>query len=618
MSTDHKFQVNLRGVIDLLSDHLYSGPQVYLRELLQNAVDAIVARRKLEPGHEGSVLMEVLPAGKNAQPAVKNTAPPTLMVQDDGIGLTEAEVHEFLATIGQSSKREALNRDDFIGQFGIGLLSGFVVSEEIVVVTRSASPGSPTIEWRGRSDGTYRIRTIDVDAAPGTQVYLRAKEGSEEFFTPEYVRDTATHFGSLLPMPITVAAGKEKWKINQTPPWDDGDFSGEMRRDRLLEYGKEMFDIDFLDAIELRSPSGGVQGVAFVLPHAATMTARHGHRVYLKNMLLSEAADNLLPEWAFFVKCVVNATQLRPNAARESFYEDSRLVATREELGSCLKAHLIQLSKENKDRLNLIIGCHYLPIKALAVEDDEFYKLFIDWLPFETTLGQMTLGEYRQREKNTIRYVPSRDQFRQIAGVAAAQKVCIINAAYTYDTDLLEKLPDAFARCRVKRVDVNDLARNFDELTLEEREEVFDFLRLADVVLQPYRCAADLRKFEPAELPTLYTANDAATFLRSVEQSKEVADDLWSGILDGVAAEPAAGAFAQLCLNFNNPLIKRLAQIKNKPLIRRAVEMLYVQALLLGHYPLKAQEMSALSDGLLGLIELGLAATEKKKSEKKP
>ena len=63
------------------------------------------------------------------------------------------------------------------------------------------------------------------------------------------------------------------------------------------------------------------------------------------------------------------------------------------------------------------------------MEDDEFFKLFIDWLPFETTLGQMTLGEYRQREKNTIRYVPSRDQFRQIAGVAAAQKVCIINAA---------------------------------------------------------------------------------------------------------------------------------------------------------------------------------------------
>jgi molecular chaperone HtpG len=96
MTMEHKFQVNLRGVIDLLSDNLYSGPQVYLRELLQNAVDAVVARRKTDPSHTGSITMELTQSnGKN---------PPTLMVQDDGVGLTEEEIHQFLATIGQSSK----------------------------------------------------------------------------------------------------------------------------------------------------------------------------------------------------------------------------------------------------------------------------------------------------------------------------------------------------------------------------------------------------------------------------------------------------------------------------------------------------------------------------------
>jgi len=163
------------------------------------------------------------------------------------------------------------------------------------------------------------------------------------------------------------------------------------------------------------------------------MTSRHGHRGLSKEHApLPRRLTICCRSGHFLVRCVVNATQLRPNAARESFYEDSRLTATREELGSCLKAHLIQLSQGEQGPTELIIGCHYLPIKALAVEDDEFFKLFIDWLPFETTLGQMTLGEYRQREKNTIRYVPSRDQFRQIAGVAAAQKICIINAGYTY------------------------------------------------------------------------------------------------------------------------------------------------------------------------------------------
>jgi molecular chaperone HtpG len=602
MSSEHKFQVNLRGVIELLSDHLYSGPEVYLRELLQNGVDAITARRKIEPDHVGSVTLEVLPAPANN--------PPTLMVQDDGVGLTESEVHEFLATIGQSSKRETLDRADFIGQFGIGLLSAFVVCEEIAVVTRSIKPGSPAVEWRGHSDGTYSVRTLSIDSAPGTQVYLRAKEGSEEYFASEYVRDTAAHFGSLLPMPICVVSGKDRWQINALAPWDGQMESSEDRRMRFLEYGQEVFDTEFLDAIPLYSQTGGIQGVAFVLPQSATQVSRRSHRVYLKNMLLSETAENLLPDWAFFVRCVVNSTKLRPSAARESFYDDNALQTTREELGACLKRYLIELSKVNRDRLNKIIACHYLSIKALAVEDDEFLRLFIDWLPFETTLGQMTMGEYRRMEKNSIRYVPSRDQFRQIAGVAAAQKICIINAGYTYDAELIEKLPEAIAACRVELVDPSDLTRNFDELSHQEQQATFDFLRQADIVLQPFRCSADLKKFEPRELPTLYTANDAATFMRSVEQSKEISDELWNEILDGVVSEPAAGAFAQLCLNYNNKVIKRLTQIKNKALVRRAVEMLYVQALFLGHYPLRPQEMSILSDGLLGLIELGLSNSE--------
>lgn len=603
MTMEHKFQVNLRGVIDLLSDNLYSGPQVYLRELLQNAVDAVVARRKVDPSHTGSITMELTQSnGKN---------PPTLMVQDDGVGLTEEEIHQFLATIGQSSKRESLDRSDFIGQFGIGLLSGFVVSEEIVVVTRSIKPNSPTLEWRGRSDGTYKIRILDIETVPGTQVYLRAKAEKEEFFTAEYVAETAEHFGAFLPIPITVTAGKHHTKINAPPPWEVGDLKGQSLRERLLEYGHDIFETDFLDAIPLQSVAGKIQGVAFVLPFAATMTSRHKHRVYLKNMLLSEEADNLLPEWAFFVKCVVNSNELRPNAARESFYEDSRLLAARKELGNCLKAYLVRLSRENRELLDTIIACHYLPIKALAVEDNEFFRIFIDWLPFETTLGEMPFGEYRKREKDIIRYVSSRDQFRQIAGVAAAQKICIINAGYTYDTELIEKITEVYEQCEVQRIDVTELTRNFEELSLEERDATFDFLRFADVVLQPFRCTAELRRFEPKNLATLYTANDSATFLRSIEQSKEVADELWQGILDGVA-ESRHNAYSQLCLNYNNELVRRLSEIQNKALIRRAVEMLYVQALLLGHYPLKAQEMSVLSDGLLGLIEIGLSGSEPK------
>ena len=596
MTNEHKFQVNLKGVIDLLSHHLYSGPQVYIRELMQNAVDAITARELTDPAFRPSIQMEIVTGKAKAQP--------TLVVTDNGIGLTEEEVHQFLATIGRSSKRESLSREDFLGQFGIGLLSGFVVSDEIVVITRSLQPDSQTVKWTGRTDGTYKLELLDVDKSPGTEVYLRSKVGSEEFFEPAYVKQTAGHFGSLLPFPIVIQSGTESVEINDDPPWRLAFESESFKQEAYLNYGKQLFGMDFFDAIPLNSKVGEVEGIAFVLPHVASLARKKTHRVYLKNMLLSENVDNLLPDWAFFVKCVVNANDLRPTAARESFYEDSALDECRTNLGESLRDYLIHLSKNDRGRLDYLISLHHLAFKALAVEDDEFYRLFMNWLPFETSLGHMTLAEYRTTEQ-VVRYVHSDQEFRQIAPVASSQNINIINACHTYEQELLQRLP-GLLKIEAERFDVNEISQEFQELSLEEREAVFEFLNLADVVLQPFRCRVTIKKFAPATLPTLFTTNESAQFLRSIENTQDISNDLWSGVLDRIAEEPASVAVSELCLNYHNPLVRQVTSISHRGVIQRSVEMLYVQSLLLGHFPLKSQEMKLLNEGLLGLIQLSI------------
>lgn len=601
MASEHKFQVNLRGVISLLSDHLYSGPQVYLRELLQNSVDAITARRHQEPDHEGRIQLELLPA--------KEDGCPTLSVHDNGIGLTEDEVHTFLATIGQSSKRESANRTDFIGQFGIGLLSAFVVSEEVVVITKSLKGGSKPVEWKGRSDGTYSLRTLELEMEVGTQVYLRARPDSVRHFEAKYITGTASHFGGFLPFTMDFVSGDETQRLNQVPPWSASHRSLQAKQRHLMEYGKDVFGIEFLDAIPLYSEVGGVEGVAYVLPVAVTPNSKKSHRVYLKNMLLSEEVENLLPSWAFFVKCIVNATNLRPTAAREAFYEDERLAATQMEIGESLKNYLLGLMQTNRDRLNAILDCHYLAIKSLATTDPEFFQLFGDWLPFETTLGDMTLGEIREGQKH-IRFVATRDQFRQITGVAAAQGICILNAGYTYDKELLAMVPEVFPEYTIECVDANDLSHNFAELAPQEEASVENLIKAASQALAPFKCEAVVRKFAPNHLPTLYTASDQHNFSRDIDHAQEVSDDLWSGILENVSDAVIGSTRSQLCLNFTNPLVKRLAKLQSLPLIQQVIEVLYVQSLLLGHFPLKAQETQLLSEGLLGLIELSLQGTE--------
>jgi len=182
------FQVNLKGIIELLSNHLYSGPHVFVRELLQNAVDALTARARLDgaaAGGEGGVRVSVR----------RGDGPPELVFEDDGIGLTEEEIHRFLATLGESSKRRLGGEadPDLLGQFGIGLLACFLVTDEIVVRTRSArSPDATWIEWRGRQDGTYAVHAVEGAAASlggaGTRVSLVARPDRLEWFEPARVR----------------------------------------------------------------------------------------------------------------------------------------------------------------------------------------------------------------------------------------------------------------------------------------------------------------------------------------------------------------------------------------------------------------------------------------------
>ncbi|HEX8435454.1 HSP90 family protein [Archangium sp.] len=602
---DHRFQVNLRGVIDLLSHHLYSTPGVFMRELLQNATDAIRARRHLEPDHRGVVRVELIEK--------QDGGLPTLLFSDDGVGLTEEELHRFLATIGESSKRETLEarRNDFIGQFGIGLLSCFMVCDELLVVTRSAKGDGGTMEWRGRHDGTYAVRPSEHPLErPGTQVFLIARADAAEYFTAERVRQLAAHYGGLLPFPIHLTTGGGTEHLNPAPPpWRREYDSVAERRAALLAYGREVFNTEFVDCIPLRAEAGQVEGVAFVLPFSPHFNARQKHRVYLKDMLLSESAENLLPEWAFFVKCVVNAQGLRPTASREAFYEDTTLARARELLGHSLRQYLVDLATNDPRTLHRLIALHGLSVKSLALDDDDFFRLVIHWLPFETTLGMMTLGHYRQTYP-TVRYVSTLDAFRQVARVAAAQGLCIINGAYTHDTALLEKLPRVLPDTQVELFSASQLPQRFEELTAEEHEAVARLRQVAEEALEPFRCEVSLKKFLPVEVPTLFGDVDDGAFRRDVERAREETDALYAAVLEGALAESREEERPQLCFNLLNPVVRRLARVRDVAQLKLSVEMLYVQALLLGHRPLNAREMALLNRGLLGLIAARLDEDE--------
>ena len=204
-ATDSPFHVDLRGVVDLLSHHLYSGPRVYLRELLQNSLDAVTARTQDDP--QAPRRVRIVPADLSPDGC--------LHVDDSGIGLDEDGIRAVLATIGASTKRDALGlaRESFLGQFGIGLLSCFLVTDEIRVTTRRAGTDETWL-WVGRDDGTYSVAlSPQPRAEPGTDVALRPRGSAADLLSAEVVERLASSYASYLPVDLVVETAGGPYSI---------------------------------------------------------------------------------------------------------------------------------------------------------------------------------------------------------------------------------------------------------------------------------------------------------------------------------------------------------------------------------------------------------------------
>ncbi|MFG3249372.1 HSP90 family protein [Streptomyces sp. NPDC048187] len=598
---DRTFQVDLRGLVDLLSHHLYSSPRVYLRELLQNAVDALTARHRLEPA---------APAGAFGIRLYADGS--VVRVEDDGVGLTEADVHTFLATIGRSSKRAeqvAEQRADFIGQFGIGLLSCFLVADEIHVLSRSArTPDAPAVEWRGRGDGSYTVRTLRASARPrpGTTVTLTPRADAGEWTRPAQVHALARHFGSLLRHPVTFDDGTHGTDgpggapVNPDPaPWTRTYPTPGARSRALAAYGEEVLGFTPLDTIELDLPAVGLKGIACVLPEAVPAGRRHGHRVHVKGMLLSEQAEEILPEWAFFVRCVVDAESLRPTASRESLYEDDTLAAVRDALAERLRAWIARAAASDPDLLARFLQAHHLAVKSLAVHDDEILRMLLPWLPFETTDGHTTLDEFA-RTHRTVLVTSSVEEFRQVASIASAAGLGVVNGGYTYDRELVHRLPEIKPEASVADLDPATLTAHLDPVDRETELAAAAYLARARDALAVFDCDVALRTFQPASAPALLVDSREARHERTRSQlAREQEGGLWGDILGALRQEAPR---AQLILNQLNPLVRTAVAIDEPELARTSAEALYGQAALLSRRPLRPAESSLINRSFLDLL----------------
>ncbi len=565
-----QFKVDLRGIVDILSHHLYSSDRVYLRELLQNAHDAVEARQRLEPGHHGHVM--VTPC--------RGLAP--MVVRDNGIGLTDAEMRSVLATIGGSSKRDdfAVARRKFLGQFGIGLLSCFLIADEVEVRSRSAkSHDAETVKWVGRADGTFTIGEAEEPLDEiGTEIKLRPRHGEAEWCGERRVRQLVRSFAGILDLPVFIDGTKFS---QNTPPWQL-DTAGQ------LQWCRDEFGFEPMGIIPLEAPMLDVMGVCFVLPYTAQPGHRTGDRIYARGMLVADTDDHLLPEWAFFARAVIDAGGLPLTASREALQETPSLRIIREQLGRRILSELILVHGHQPEVYSDIVRLHATGLKALSIGGIDMRNLVTSTLPFETTRGPMSIEDIIATGEEAT-YVRDTDMFAAIGDVARHAKALVVNACGAHDVDLLQQIAKRDKTARFRELDFRLLIDMVRPESYDDTAAADALVTEAQEVLAGENVAIRVRSFTPDSRPVLWWPSSVTL------DDEDGADHLWEG-------RPT------VVLNANNRSVAALLRGAVPAAIRQdLITALYTVGLLQGSTRLSIHQIDMLNAALMAIVEITLS-----------
>lgn len=428
--------MHLEGIIRLLGDHLYTNPGVVVRELIQNAYDS--CRRYEIEGYDQEYVPRIdIEIDQLSQ---------AFIVRDNGAGLTENEIHSYLATIGRGYTSGLRNRDSdasdtLIGQFGLGFLSSFIVANHVELQTRSRGSGSVPWKWESVGGSAYKVFP-GTNLTYGTAVKLSLKSQGEFLLNTGLVEQIIRTYADLLPIPIYVNGSADPVNAGNAP-WDRDDVEKSDYVDFLhkrLGISQPLTVVPVTSQIVSGKLKLPLQGVLFVPSARSLSIYEFGDvAVYVRRMLVVEQEHDLLPRWARFVRGVVECPLLEPTASREELRKDATFFQVQLVLGDQLLAHFNKLSRERPEVWNTIILEHNDLIKGWSLESQKFFEAICDLVTFDTSRGRMKLPDYLAETAGTIYYFTEKQGAVQEKILFESQGIPVLDATGIHDRKFLQE-----------------------------------------------------------------------------------------------------------------------------------------------------------------------------------
>jgi molecular chaperone HtpG len=447
--TTRKGSISVRtnDIFPIIKKWLYSEHDIFIRELVSNACDAITKRSTIarSQGHEvpeGKVKIEV------------NKEQKLITISDNGLGMTEAEVEKYIAQLAFSGAEEFVqkmkdmgntnSKDEIIGKFGLGFYSAFMVASKVEIETLSMTPGSTPAKWTCIGDTDYEF-SDSTKTEVGTTIRLHIAPDAEEFLDMWKFRETLTQYCDFMPYAIALtdasdAEHKEEIINETTPLWKKDPTS--LTDEDYKNFYKKMFPMEqeplFWLHLNVDHPFT-LQGVLFFPKlNPSKPIQDNGIKLYSKQVFVSNSVKSVIPDFLGLLKGAIDSVDIPLNVSRSSLQGDPNIKKISNYIIKKVSESLKKLANSDRQRYETVWEDIGLFVKYGCMQDPKFDEVMRKFVLFKNSEGKLvTLEEYQAsipesyKEKLKDKYV----YFEKNLSDESLRKQLLAEGIQTLETD---------------------------------------------------------------------------------------------------------------------------------------------------------------------------------------
>ncbi len=576
-----KIRINTENIFPIIKKAVYSDHEIFIRELVSNSIDAIKKRRM------ASLAGDCNDSDKPQVNISINREKNTLTISDNGIGMNDEEIKKYINQVAFSSAEEFLEKyknddDEFIGHFGLGFYSSFMVSSKVEIITKSAIGESKSFKWSCDGSPSFTLEESDRHEI-GTDVVLYLMDEEKEFIEPSRIKSLIKKYCDFMPIDILF----ENETINKkNPPWRKQ--PSELKDEDYIELYKYLYPFqgDPLLWIHLNTDFPyNIQGILYFPKLSGRADWEKGEiKLFCNQVFVSDSIKEIVPKYLLPLRGVIDSIDIPLNVSRSALQTDRKVRSISSFISKKIASKLKDLIKNQPEFYAEIWDSISAFIKIGAIEDDKFSDLVKDNIIFETKFNNnidmskevdnnslikseqkyyTTLNNYQLRNKEIdekkIIYCTDEISQANALNLWLSNNREVIKADPIIDTQFLPWLESKNDNIQFHRVD----SEINEDLNKENTEIVDKDGKSSSEILKEIIVKAINNEKVTVKVQSLNSENSPPAMIILPEQMRRI-NDMGAYMEQRI---PTLPDYHVLLINKDHSLIKALEKIKNKKLI---------------------------------------------------